>query len=467
MNSRPLLVLFATALLCGCSIPEPLLERVKSEGKLIVITRYNPTTYFMDESGAGGLEYELVTRFAKVLGVRAQFILSERLAEILPTVIRGEAHFSAAGMPVTPDRERRVRFTQAYQTIIPQLVYRLGSNRRPKNIIDTLEGSLEVVAGSSHEELLKELKKSHPQLTWESQPQSNSEELLSLVIEQLIDYTVAASNEVILKRRFHPQLRVAFDLGEPQVLAWAFPHAEDDSLYQAAQVFLTDLRNSGELEQIIERYYGYAETLDFVDTRTFRRHIVQRLPKYQAWFKQAEKETGIDWRLLAAIGYQESHWNPKAISPTGVRGIMMLTQATAKQLGIKSRTDPKQSILGGARYVRIVEAKLPERIQEPDRIWLALAGYNVGFGHLEDARVLTQRHGGDPDRWADVKKYLPLLSQKKYYATVKHGKARGQEPVNYIDNIRSYYDLLVWETGRQISDGKGSEPVIDTTPAAL
>ncbi|MCB1859576.1 MAG: membrane-bound lytic murein transglycosylase MltF [Gammaproteobacteria bacterium] len=467
MRPRQIIIVFLAALLLGCSVPDPLVNRVKVLGELRVATRNNPTTYYEDRDGFGGLEYELVTRFAASLGVKAKFIVPERLEEILPMVVRGEVHFAAAGMPVTPSRERRVRFTQEYQSITPQLVYRLGTNRRPKDISDIQNGTLEVVAGSAHEELLKTLQQTYPELEWVSQQEWGSEELLSLVVEQLIDYTVASSNEVLLSRRFHPMLKVAFDLAEPQPLAWAFPHAEDSSLYQAAQEFLSELKRTGELDQIIERYYGYVEKLDFVDTRTFRRHIVQRLPTFEPWFREAADETGIDWRLLAAIGYQESHWNPEAISPTGVKGIMMLTRATAKQLGVESRTDPRESILGGARYVRVVEAKLPDRIQEPDRIWLALAGYNIGFGHLEDARILTQRHDGDPDRWADVKKYLPLLAKKKYYSTVKHGRARGQEPVTYIDNIRSYYDLLVWEEERQITSETEEKPIVGTTPAAL
>jgi membrane-bound lytic murein transglycosylase F len=179
-------------------------------------------------------------------------------------------------------------------------------------------------------------------------------------------------------------------------------------------------------------------------------HIEQRLPRYQAWFEKAGKDSGIDWRLLAAIGYQESHWNPKAVSPTGVRGLMMLTQDTMKQLGIdKSRHDPQASIEGGARYIRRVKKRLPKRIKNPDRTWMALAAYNIGFGHLEDARILTQDDGADPDKWIDVKKYLPRLSQKKWYKKARHGYARGQEPVRYVENIRSYYDILVWVTERE------------------
>ena len=314
---------------------------------------------------------------------------------------------------------------------------------------------------------LREIKLEHPELEWSAQQDVDSEELLTLVVEQLIDYTVANSNEVALSRRFHPELKVAFDISEPQPLAWAFPHAQDNSLFNAAQSFLKKLKRSGKLAQIIDRYYGHADSLGALDTRTFRRYIAQRLPAYSEYFKEAAKQTGIDWRLLAAIGYQESHWNPKAVSPTGVQGIMMLTKAAAKELGVKSRTNPKESILGGAHYILQVREKIPERIPDPDRLWMTLAGYNIGFGHLEDARILTQRRGGDPDRWVEVKNHLPLLSQKEHYTTVKHGKARGQEPVSYVENIRGYYDLLVWENNRQEIPVATGSSTPSTSPATL
>ena len=466
---RPSALILLTALLPGCSIPDPLVEQVKAKGELVVITRNSPTTYYEDKDTYKGLEYELVTRFADSLGVKVRWIIPKNQQDILPMVARGEADFAAAGLTATRNRKTRVKFTPGYQRITQQLVYR-GGSWRPRSLDDMAGKSLEVMAGSHHEETLLALKQKHPKLQWETEHQTDSEELLHLVKEQVIDYTVADSNVVALSRRFYPELRVAMDLTEPESLAWAFPHAEDKSLFNAARGFLEESKSDGTLDQLIERYYGHVDNLGFVDTRTFRRHIVKRLPKYITYFKEAAEDTGIDWQLLAAIGYQESHWNDKAVSPTGVKGIMMLTQATAKQLKIKNRLDPRQSIVGGARYLRMMEKKIPERIPEPDRLWLALAGYNVGFGHLEDARILAQRNGADPDRWADVKQYLPLLSQEKYHSTLKHGYARGREPVTYVDNIRSYHELLVWENSqRQQADKQqaldGRVPAI--APAAL
>jgi membrane-bound lytic murein transglycosylase F len=249
-------------------------------------------------------------------------------------------------------------------------------------------------------------------------------------------------------------------------------HAEDASLYQAMETFFDRIREDGTLTQLIERHYGHIGRLNFVELRTFVRHLDNRLPKYRAFFEEAAEIIDTDWRLLAAIGYQESHWNPKAKSPTGVRGIMMLTLATAKQMKIKSRLDPKQSIIGGAKYLRFIKRKLPDRIPEPDRLWLTLAGYNVGFGHIEDARILTKQLGDDPDKWAEVKKHLPKLSLKKWYKQLKRGYARGKEPVNYVDNIRAYYELLKWqlrqrEAKNSPKEEKNPHHALSITPEAL
>ena len=441
---RTLLTLSLILMLLGCSIPDPLLERIKQGGELRVVTRNSGTTLYEGKDGLTGLEYDLIMLFTEEIGVKPHFILPDEFDKILPLVANGEAHLAAAGLTVTRGRETSIRFGPAYQEITQQVVY-LGGTKRPRKVEDLIGKNIEILKGSSHEEELINLVKTYPDLKWTARTDMETGELLQRVEDGVIDITIADSNEVAVNRRFLHNIRVGFDLTKPQKLAWAVAHAEDASLYKAVQRFFDRIRKDGTLKQLIERHYGHVGRLDFVESKTFLRHMKKRLPVYLDWFKQAAVENDMDWQMLAAIGYQESHWDPKAKSPTGVKGIMMLTQATAKQLGIKSRLDPKQSIFGGARYLKNIEQKLPDRIEQPDKFWLTLAGYNVGFGHLEDGRILTQRLGGDPDKWSDVKQHLPKLSLKKWYSTLKHGYARGQEPVNYVDNIRAYYELLNWQ----------------------
>jgi len=461
-----LTLLLLTLFIAACDLlPRSQLDRVKENGELHVLTRNSGTTYYEGPNGPSGLEYDLAAGFAEYLGVKLKVETPESLSQILRKIQAGVADMAAAGLTITAERQELLNFSTSYQRITPQLVYRVGT-RTPRNL-DQLQGSLEVIADSSHAERLRILQEEYPNLSFLENSELDSEQLLDLVWEQVIDYTVADSNEVAISRRFYPELRVAFDISPPEPLAWAFPNGEDRSLIDKANEYLKMIKDNGQLDQLLERYYGYVTDFDYVGTRRYMKHIEQRLPEFRRWFEEAGETSGIDWRLLAAIGYQESHWNPRAVSPTGVRGVMMLTQATMRHLGIKkSRLDPQASIEGGSRYIARVKNRMPERIREPDRTWMALAAYNVGTGHLEDARILAQSDGANPDKWIDVKKYLPLLSQKKWHKQTRHGYARGNEPVRYVENIRSYYDILVWITDRD-SPPKPRSPALTITSPAL
>ena len=270
--------------------------------------------------------------------------------------------------------------------------------------------------------------------------------------DHILDYTVVDSNQFQLIRGQFPNLNVAFDISKPEKIAWAFPLGEDHSLYNEAVKFLAELKSTGVLEQLQDKHFGYSKQLDYVGICTFWHHADTRLPKLIKSFHLAAKKYNLDWKLLAAVAYQESHWNKHAVSPTGVRGIMMLTKATAKQMNVTNRLDPEQSIEGGAHYLSTRIKKIPKRIEEPDRTWMALAAYNIGFGHLEDARILTQQQGGDPDKWIDVKQRLPLLAEKEWYQKTKYGYARGKEPVTYIDNVRQYIKMLKKLEPNSLSD---------------
>lgn len=429
---------------------ETLADQIRRNGELIVVTRNGPTTYYQGPDGPMGLEYDLAQRFAKYLGVKLKLVVSDDLEDIIPMIVRGEAHLAAAGLTVTEERKKVVRFGLDYQKITEHLVYRTG-HKRPRSLKYIRPGQLEVTAGSSHAEKLHEWRKKIKGLQWKENKQSSSDELLNLVYEQVIDYTIVDSNELSLFQRYHKEVKSAFTLGNKIPLAWAMSYSSDASLLKEVNNFFRKLKNNGKLTQLIERYYGHADQLNFVGTRWYMRHVKTRLPEYQAYFEKMAKAYQLDWRLLAAIGYQESHWREDARSPTGVRGIMMLTQATAQQLAIENRLDPKQSIEGGARYFKEILNRIDDSIQEPDRTWMALAAYNVGYYHLQDARQLATKLGKNPNRWIDVKKVLPLLSQKKWYKQTRYGYARGNEPVNYVENIRIYYDLLVWYTNRERS----------------
>lgn len=419
------------------------LERVKQAGELRIVTRYSPASYYEGPEGFAGLEYDLAQLFAKRLGVKARFIVPRSFRQVTKLVETKQVDLAAAGLMVTEARKRKMRFAPAYRRVSEQVIYR-SDQPKPRYVTDLSSGFFEVGAGASHVDTLRSLRKRYPDLSWNLNFEQDAEGLLLLVNEGLLDYTIVQSDQMLRMRRFYPNLQVAFDVGKPRDLAWAFALGEDSSLYDEATRFFEEIKKNKELDQLIDRYYGHSASYDAALDSSLRVHYHQRLPKYKKLFEKAGEEQGIDWRLLAAQAYQESHWEGRAVSAEGVRGMMQLTGVTAKELKVTDRFDPAQSIRGGASYLRETLAQIPEQVKEPDRTWMALAAYNVGYGHIEDARRLVRERGGDPDKWIDVKAALPLLGKRSWYRKTRHGRARGALAVHYVNSIRRFYDLLVW-----------------------
>lgn len=455
------LIYAAVAALVGtCSSPPPLLDQVRDLGELRVVTRNTPSTYFIGPSGPAGPEYDLVKGLADSLGVKLVIETIDSVSEIMPRMLSGDVHMAAAGLSMTASRRQYLDFGYPYNSVDMHLIYKLGTGR-PRSIPETLGRSIEVVAGSSHSDMMASLGEIYPQLEWSENADVEVVQLLQKVAEGRLDFTVADSIDFNIQRHFYPDLRVALDLKVDDPIAWAFRKDDDSSLLQVADEYLINAGRSGRLAQIKDRYFGPTEKFDYAGTRAFIRHFKSRLPRYREMFEESGKAYDIDWRLLAAIGYQESHWRSHAVSPTGVRGIMMLTTATADYLNIEDRMDPESSIFGGAAFFARQIERLPDSVLEPDRTWMALAAYNVGFYHVKDSRQLVEWQGGDPDTWVDLRKVLPLLAKHRWYSRVPHGYARGWEPVLYVNNIRRYYDILRWITGSEFDDNITAEKADD------
>ncbi|MGO1771294.1 MAG: membrane-bound lytic murein transglycosylase MltF [Halomonas sp.] len=423
------------------------LTQITEKDFITVHTRNTPTTYYEGRQGPTGFEYELMHRFADHLGVSLNLNASHHPESVLPAV-RVSGDLGAAALPLLPDSPG-IHYTRPIIQMQPLVVYRRGLNgiQQPSDLVGLELGTLSQ-AGTS--EALRDLQRRHPTLSWKESHELEVAELLARVEDGSLDAAVIFEHQFRLNRLFFPNVEHGFTLGDRLSMAWAVPSGRGLGLLEAANRFLQDLHESGTLDQLVSRYFGHDDYLEYVGTRTFLDHLDARLPRYTELFQQSARETGFDWKLLAAVGYQESHWDPGAVSPTGVRGLMMLTNDTAGDMGINDRTDPAHSIDGGARYLRSIKDRLPETITGDDRLFMAMAAYNVGLGHLYDARKITETRGGDPDRWADVRTALPLLQQREWHSQTRHGYARGGEPVIYVRNIRRYYEMIKYvERSRQ------------------
>jgi membrane-bound lytic murein transglycosylase F len=454
-------VVFAT-LMTTCSVPPSLLEQIVSQGTLRFVTRNSPSTFFYGPDGARGIEYELARGFADYLGVGFEIETADHFWQIFPAITDGSAHIGAAGITITGPRRDIVEFGPPYQTSRRQVIYRRGT-KRPRDISDLLGKRIEVIADSSYVRTLHVARRDYPSLTWIEDATAGAEELVAEVARGEIDYTIIDSTIFALLRQYHPEARVAFSVGRPDSIAWALPRGAD-RLREAVAAYFAKITATGELQAVLDRYYFTARDFDYVGSRAFVRHVESRLPRYIEHFREAEKVSGLDWRLIAAVAYQESHWNPDAVSPTGVRGMMMLTEHTAEAVEVADRRDARASIIGGATYLARMRDLIPERIAEPDRLWMAMAAYNIGYGHLEDARIITEMDGGNPDSWAEVREHLPLLNEELWYSRVRRGYARGDVPVLYVDNVRRYYELLQWVVSPQAPEPE-PEPLVEAGEA--
>ena len=433
------------SLIATCSPPTSTLDQVLELGELRVVTRNSPTAYFVGPEGPAGPEYDLVHGLANQLGVTLVIETVDNVSEIMPYLTDGGAHMAAAGLSSTESRREHLDFGHPYNTVDMHLIYKLGTGK-PRSIEEVIGRSVEVVASSSHSEMMHALGVAHPDLEWSENTEDEVADLLKKVVLGEVEFTIADSTEFGIQRHFYPDLRIALDLKIADPIAWAFPKQEDDSLLEAADEYLIRANRAGVLAQVNDRYFGHTEKFDYVGTRAFIRHFKTRLPRYRQVFEEAGETWGGDWRLLAALGYQESHWLSHAVSPTGVRGIMMLTEATADYLDIDDRMDPTSSIWGGAQFYARQTERIPDSVHEPDRTWFSLAAYNVGFNHVKDTRQIVEWQGGDPDKWIDLSEALPLLAQREWYTRVPYGYARGWEPVLYVNNIRAYYNIIKWLT---------------------
>jgi len=402
-------------------------------GKLVVVV---PVDTLWPESE---FQRELARLFAEQLHVKLEMIPLPQ-DEIPDALSKHHAHLAATPLR-SEDNPTSLKFGPSYQSVRELIVCKRGSPRI-NNLADLKGRKLMVAAGSAHEVALREAQKNLPSLQWQTDRDLTTQELLAKVSGGSKDCAAANELQFADALNYHPGLVAELDIVPPSRLAWAFPGNADPDLLNQVQIFFTTIQQDGTLHRLLDRYYGHSGRLDKLDAFVFINGINTVLPNFRRMFEEAAALTGTDWRLLAALAYQESQWNPLATSYTNVRGIMMLTGDTANRMNVSDRLDARESIIAGAKYFLLLKEHLPSRIPEPDRTWMALAAYNLGYGHLQDARILTQRAGLNPDSWSDVKKRMALLNRHRYYKKLKHGYARGGEAVVLVENIRSYYDML-------------------------
>ncbi|MEO8741520.1 MAG: membrane-bound lytic murein transglycosylase MltF [Casimicrobiaceae bacterium] len=433
----------ATVLLTACG-PTPA-PPAPPANDLVALMRPGSATWSVGpDAQHAGFDHDLAQLFAKhqrltlklvaasdpVAGIRAK---GSRAAMAAGGVYRAQS-----GVPQLSGQD--LIYSTGYYAVEPVLIYNVD-NFKPASWADLAGMTVGVLEGSGLAAVLTRIRADHPDVNWQEMALPSAQALIGQVSDGALEYAVVAASDAEAVRNVHLNFERAFAVAKKQELVWAFPAAQS-VLRDQVDAFFATLRRDGTLQRLVERYFTYAQ-VPRLDAGAFHERSKALLPEYRPLFQHAQEATGVEWRLLAAMAYQESQWDPQAVSETGVRGLMQLTEDTARHLGAVDRLDPQSSVMAAARYLRKLKEKLPTRIAEPDRTWLALAAYNIGIGHLEDARVLAQKQKLSPDSWQAVKQALPLLALPEYYEDAKYGYARGGMPVAFVDRVRAYYDILL------------------------
>jgi membrane-bound lytic murein transglycosylase F len=417
------------------------LQQVQERGELVITGVSGPTTFYQTSAGARGLQYELARLFAEELGVKLVLEDAGSTDKVLNAIRYNQTDIAITGLSSDDARLSRLRTASPYMAVSEQLIQRLD-RPLPASFDGIGAARIGVVAGSSEAERLKTLTR------WRSDIQLIEFEgvdplaLLERVDNGDLDFVALNSNEFDARRTLFPNVGVALNLQDYSELAWAFLKTRDQSLYSAAQAFLARKQADGSLNRLVA-FYSQGDTFDPYSIRSFQRDVAQRLPRYQSLFEKNAQKHGMDWRLLAAIAYQESRWQPSAVSPTGVQGMMMLTADTASFMGVEDRNNVPQSIRGGAAYYQQILAALPASVQEPDRTWMALAAYNMGPAYIDRARAHAFKAGDDGNKWMVVSRHLRTLAQE--------ARSRGRvipvgQALTYVQQVRRYYDALLLAT---------------------
>ncbi len=427
--------LYIILTLAGCARLDP----PEQAGELVVAVINNPAYYQIEGDKTSGFDHDLAELFAQQLGVKLRFVVASDPARLQALVSGGKAHFATSSAILANDNG--LRYTAPLREA-RQLLAEHADDPPIESKEDLAGLTIDALAGSQQAEQLQAMNKPSPSFILVSKKNRNEIDLLEQV--SLRRSEMAATDELNfnIAQNFYPDIKIAYFLPGNIQYAWAFPENEDRVLFDKAQEFLARIRADGTLARIFDRYFGYIERVGEADVAGFLYRMQTLLPHYRADFIAAQQSTGLDWRLLAALAYQESHWDPTATSPTGVRGMMMLTEDTADHLRVSNRLDPKQSIRAGGKYLAELVDQLPPEIKHPDRLWLALAAYNLGMGHMNGARAIAKGLKRDPDSWYEMKQVLPLLAREKYYNRLKSGRGRGGEAVIMVENIRTYFDIL-------------------------
>ncbi len=430
------------------------LSQIRERGKLVAITDFNSTSYFIYKGEPMGFQFELLQAFADYIDLELEIITENDLNLSFEMLNMGDVDLMALNLAVNNERKERVSFSAPIGQSRQVLVQRRPDNWRQltrddidrelvRNQLDLAGKTVYVQSGSSFAQRLKNLQDEIGDSINIIEVPMEVEELITLVAEKQIDYTVCDENVGLVNRTYYTNLDVDTPVSFPQNFAWAIRKVGSDELLASLNSWINTYRKSTSYALLYAKYFKNSRSRTMVRSDSYSL-ISGRVSEYDNYFRQYSDSIGWDWRLLASLVAQESRFDPDVTSWAGAYGLMQLMPSTGEHFGVDIRKSPESNIYAGIKYIKWLQTLFEDKVvDKSERLKFILAAYNVGPGHVLDARQLARKNGRDPEIWDDnVAYYLLKKSDPEYYhdPVVEHGFCRGEEPFNYVIEVLDRYD---------------------------
>jgi len=431
------------------------LKEITERGKLVAITDYNSTSYFVYRGEPMGYQFELLNSFAKHLDVKVEVLIDNELNSAFERLNSGECDLLALDLTITRDRSKLVDFSNPLAQTRQVLVQRKPDNWRRMSTWDEVESHLlrnqldlagKIIHIQNNSSFLPRLYNLQEEIGDTiyiiEDPERTVEQLIKMVVTGEIEYTIADEHIALVNHKYYPDIDVNTPVSFPQNVAWAVKK-DSKELQAEINLWLEGFKRSKESVFIYNKYFKNPRSVRIAQSEYYS-VTGGKISQYDDIIREQSVILDWDWRLLASLIYQESGFNPDVKSWMGAFGLMQLMPATAEKFGVDSLSHPRENIEAGVKFLKWLDAQFVEMIEdENERRKFVIASYNVGIAHVFDAMRLAEKYGKNPNVWKDNVDYFILnKSDPKYYtdAVVYYGYARGEEPFNFVYEILERFD---------------------------
>jgi membrane-bound lytic murein transglycosylase F len=430
------------------------LDSIRSRGRLIAVTDYNSTSYFIYRGEPMGFHYELLTAFADHIGVDLEMVTENNLENAFDLLNKGKADMMAIGLTVNATRKNEILFSdpiyetrQVFVQRKPQQWQSMTKENLNKKLIrnqlDLANKTVFVQERSSHSERLHSLSREIGDSINIIEVPHDAEQLIQSVATGEIEYTVCDENVAVVNSTYYPDIDIKTPVSFPQNIAWGLRKENSDMLARELNHWLAAYKRTGAYALLYAKYFKNARSSRIVKSDYYA-PTTGKISRWDNMIKSASSDINWDWRLLASLIYQESRFKPDVRSWAGAYGLMQVMPGTGKKLGIDITSSPSNNIKAGTLYIEKLQSVFDPKIEdENERMKFILASYNAGPGHVLDAMRLAEKYGMDPQKWdGNVELWLTKKSEPLYYndTVVKNGYFRGTESINFVAEILDRFE---------------------------